>query len=134
MATDTMHVKPYKFSLPILVTLLAKRFRRSNVYYLVINNVGKIVQTLHWPLLMEGVVRSLAIASSKQTVLPLPVGAVRTTFLSEAKRVSNDLDCMALKNWKENRERKRSGNAVVGRRTTSFAARFAPCSGEDGGR
>jgi hypothetical protein len=79
------------------------------------------------------VVRSLAIASSKQTVLPLPVGAVRTTLLSVVKRVSNDLDCIALKNWKENRVLKRSGNADVGRRTTSFIP-FASRSGEDGGR
>jgi hypothetical protein len=85
-----------------------------------VNEGGKKVQTLGCPILM-GVVRSPAIASSKQTVLPLPVGAVRTTLLSVAKRVSNDLDCIALKNWKENRDRKRSGNADVGRRTTSFA-------------
>ena len=55
-------------------------------------------------------------ASSMTTVLPLPVGADKTTLSSELKAIGKHLDCTALKVGNGKREWNRSWSSVVGTR------------------
>lgn len=51
--------------------------------------------------------------SSKSTVLPLPVGAETTMFMSERKQPGKHSLCKELKYLKENAERKGAGKSAT---------------------
>lgn len=69
--------------------------------------------TLYFPF-AGSIVSNRAIAKSKHAVLPLPVGALITTFLSDLYSVGKALVCIKLKYVKGKSWRRPSGRAVDG--------------------
>ena len=82
--------------------------------------------TLYFPF-AGSIVTNRAIAKSKQAVLPLPVGALITTFLSDLYSMGKAFVCIKLKDVNGKSWRRPSGRAVDGEsRGSDFKGKGSP--------